>query len=93
MLLAVLLFANMGSGPSLDAFIVEVNEMVLSGQPMPPAFLREVQRLPSASDRLQALVYLRRSGLFSGSVLPLDKILGLPDSEQNMSIGDNADES
>lgn len=61
--------------PALDAFTAEVDRIVLAGRQMPPALLLDVARLPSAGDRMLALVYLRRSGLLTGPAVSLDQVV------------------
>lgn len=78
MLFVALLAAGLSSdvaGPDFEDFVAEADRLVLSGRPMPAAFLLDVKRLPEASDRMRALVYLRRSGLLTGPALSLDDIV------------------
>lgn len=75
MWLAAFLAASLSSDPavpSLDAFMAEVDRIILSGRQMPPAMLLDVARLPDVGERMTALVYLRRSGLLTGPPVPLD---------------------
>lgn len=69
--LAAGLSADPGA-PSLDAFMAEVDRIILSGRQMPPALLLDVARLPDAGQRMKAVVYLRRTGLLTGPPVPLD---------------------
>ncbi|MDO5605155.1 MAG: hypothetical protein Q4G25_08350 [Paracoccus sp. (in: a-proteobacteria)] len=76
MLFAVLTgIALEASTPSenLIALQAEIDGLVLSGQRMPAAFLLELERLPDAAERMQVIVYLRRSGLMTGREVPLDR--------------------
>lgn len=82
MWLAAFLAASLGGDPDiapLDAFTKEVDRIVLSGRQMPPALLLDVSRLPSAGDRMMALVYLRRTGLLTGPLVSLDRTVFLND--------------
>lgn len=78
MLLAMLLSATIsepaGAG-SLADFTAEIDRILLSGRPMPPALLLDLDRLENASDRMLAIVYLRRSGLMTGPEVPLERLL------------------
>ena len=78
MLLAAILSAGLAASagpPSLAGFTAEVDRLVLSGRPMPPALLLDIARLPDAGDRMLALVYLRRAGLLTGPAVSLDRIV------------------
>lgn len=77
MVLAGVLAAGLASAPGLDALIAEIDRIVLSGRPMPQALLLDVRRLPDAGDRMQAVIYLRRSGLLTGSAVSLDDVVFL----------------
>ena len=75
MRLAAFLAAGLSSDPGvppLDAFMAEVDRIILSGRQMPPAMLLDVARLPDVGKRMMALVYLRRTGLLTGPAVPLD---------------------
>ncbi len=72
MILAALLTAGLAGAPGFDALTAEIDRLVLTGRPMQPALLLDVRRLPDAGDRMKALIYLRRSGLMTGPVVPLD---------------------
>ncbi|MFD1796704.1 hypothetical protein FQV27_12785 [Paracoccus aurantiacus] len=74
-LLAGILAAGLAGAPGLPEIIAEIDRLVLSGRQMPAAFMLDVRRLPDAGDRMQALVYLRRAGLLTGSAQPLDGIV------------------
>ena len=77
MMLAAVLAAGLAAAPGLDALTAEIDRMVLAGRPMQPALLLDVRRLPDAGDRMQALIYLRRSGLLTGQALSLDEMVFL----------------
>lgn len=77
MVLAGILAAGLASAPGFDALIVEIDRVVLAGRPMPPALLLDVRRLPDAGDRMRAVIYLRRSGLLTGSAVSLDDVVFL----------------
>ena len=65
------------SAANIRALTAEIDRMVLAGRPMQPALLLDVRRLPDAGDRMQALIYLRRSGLLTGQALSLDEMVFL----------------
>lgn len=73
MILAAFLTAGLAAAPGLDALTAEIDRLVLAGRPMTPALLLDVRRLPNAGDRMQAIIYLRRSGLLTGSAVPVDQ--------------------
>lgn len=77
MILATFLTAGLAAAPGLDALTAEIDRLVLAGRPMTPALLLDVRRLPNAGDRMQALIYLRRSGLLTGPAVPLDQTVFL----------------
>lgn len=77
MVLAGVLAAGLASAPGFDALIAEIDRIVLAGRPMPQALLLDVRRLPDAGDRMQAVIYLRRSGLLTGSAVSLDDVVFL----------------
>lgn len=82
MWLAALLAAGLNgdpAAPQLDAFMAEVDRIILSGRLMPPAMLLDVARLPTAGERMMALVYLRRAGLLTGPAVALDGTVFLSD--------------
>ncbi|WP_313135981.1 hypothetical protein [Paracoccus jeotgali] len=77
--LATGLSATVASGQGLDDLTAEIDRLVLSGRSMPPALLLDLRRLPDAGQRMQAVVYLRRSGLLTGGPLDLDDVVFLPE--------------
>ena len=76
-MLVAALAAGLAAAPGLDALTAEIDRLVLAGRPMRPALLLDVRRLPDAGDRMQALIYLRRSGLLTGPALSLDEMIFL----------------
>ena len=98
MMLAAVLAAGLAGAPGLDALKAEIDRMVLAGKPMQPALLLDVRRLPDAGDRMLALIYLRRSGLLTGSALSLDETVFLRPASSPMAMmpaphEDSADEN
>ena len=91
MVLAAILAVGLAVTPSLDAFTAEIDRLVLAGRPMRPALLLDVQRLPNAGQRMQALIYLRRSGLLTGPAISLDDVVFLKGTTP-ISHEDSADE-
>lgn len=77
MVLAGFLAAALTAAPGLDDMIAEIDRLILSGRPMPAALLLDVRRLPSPEERMQAVIYLRRSGLLTGAPLSLDELVFL----------------
>jgi hypothetical protein len=74
---AAILAAGLTAAPGIDALTAEIDRLVLAGRPMQPALLLDVRRLPKAADRMQALIYLRRSGLLTGPAVSLDEMVFL----------------
>ncbi|WBU53136.1 hypothetical protein [Paracoccus sp. SCSIO 75233] len=76
MILAAILSSALVSvepAEDLDTIKSEVNRLVLAGASIPPDFLLRVQRLDDPADRMDAVVYLRRSGLMTGPAVSLDR--------------------
>ena len=91
MMLVAVLTAGLAATPGLDALTAEIDRLVLAGRPMRPALLLDVRRLPDAGQRMQALVYLRRSGLLTGPAISLDDVVFLK-AATPISHEDSADE-
>ncbi|WBU56730.1 hypothetical protein [Paracoccus sediminicola] len=98
MLAAVLLSGSIGfgaQGQGFEELTRVIDGLVLSGRSLPPAFLLDVERLPSASDRMLALIYLRRSGMLTGDPVALDELVfdgpAPTDAEPWEGIAQNAD--
>ncbi len=70
-----LLAAAMAGVLGFDDLRAEIDRIVLSGRSMPKAMMLDVRRLPSASERMLAIAYLRRSGLLSGTAVDMEKIV------------------
>lgn len=62
----------------LEAFTSDASAMLLEGREL-PADYRHRLRAMSPGDRLQAIVFLRRSGLLSGDLWSLEDILRPPE--------------
>lgn len=74
MILAALLSTALaGEPPSLAQIQQDIDQLVLSGRPIPPDFLLQLSELPKSGDRMLVLVYLRRAGLLTGATVPLDR--------------------
>lgn len=58
----------------LEAFTNDASVMLLEGRGL-PADYRHRLRTMSPGDRLQAIIFLRRSGLLSGDIWTLEDIL------------------
>lgn len=57
-----------------EALIAEATDAILAGEPMPLDMETRMRDLPPG-ERLRVLVFLRRSGLFSGPEWPIDRVL------------------
>lgn len=66
--------AEMPMLPEAAAFASEAAGWLLEGRNLPPDYRLRLMRMPPEA-RLQALVFLRRSGLLTADAWPLDDIL------------------
>lgn len=57
-----------------DALIAQATQWLLAGEDLPVDMNVRLARLPPA-ERIRVLVFLRRSGLFTGPDWPIDKLL------------------
>lgn len=57
-----------------DALIAQATQWLLEGKDLPVDINLRLARLPPA-ERVRVLVFLRRSGLFTGPDWPIDKLL------------------
>lgn len=62
------------ASPELSAFTEEASAWLLEGEPLPRDYRLRLMRMHPA-DRLQAIVFLRRSGLLRGDVWRLEEVL------------------
>lgn len=63
-----------------DAMIAQAKDWLLNGEALPPDMDSRLRRLPPG-ERMRVLVFLRRSGMFSGPDWTIDKILAPAESE------------
>lgn len=73
---ALTLIATMAqtSAPALTDFQAEINALLLDGLPLPPDYPHRLRAMPPAQ-RIEALIYLRRTGMLTGRVWPLVDLL------------------
>ncbi|WBU63958.1 hypothetical protein [Paracoccus aerodenitrificans] len=75
--------------PELAEMTEEIDALVLAGKAVPPDFLLRVRRMASPEERMQIVVYLRRSGLLTGPALDLHRYVfnaesGTSQTDRNM---------
>lgn len=70
-----LLTSALVEAPTLARVTERIDELVLSGQSLPPDMILTVSRLPQPADRVLALVYLRRAGLLTGDPVEIGPLL------------------
>lgn len=63
-----------GLSPDLEIFLDEAKHWLLEGDVAPPDVLMRLQHL-APGDRLLAIAYLRRIGVYDGPVVPTDALL------------------
>jgi len=63
-----------GQEPARDALIREATEWLLNGEDLPRDLDERLMRL-SPSDRIEALVFLRRSGMLIGPAWSAERLL------------------
>lgn len=63
-----------GQEPARDALIRDATEWLLNGEDLPRDIDERLMRLPP-SDRVEALVFLRRSGMLIGPAWTADRLL------------------
>ncbi|AGT07451.1 hypothetical protein [Paracoccus aminophilus] len=82
LLLPVFLLADapLGDAGPREALIAEALEALLDGRSL-PADTDEQLRALSPADRLEVLVFLRRSGLLIGPTWPVERLLAPGSSE------------
>lgn len=72
---AVTAFADLPDlSPDMMLFAQEASGWVLEGQSLPPDYRQKLHAMAPA-DRLQAIIFLRRSGLLNDDVWPLEDVL------------------
>lgn len=79
MILALLVSAAMSTADATapsgaDALIAQATEWLLAGEDLPVDMDLRLRRLPP-DQRIRVLVFLRRSGMFTGPEWPIDKLL------------------
>lgn len=79
MILALLVSAAMSTADTAvpvdaDALIAQATEWLLAGEDLPVDMDLRLRRLPP-DQRIRVLVFLRRSGMFTGPEWPIDKLL------------------
>lgn len=57
-----------------EALIAQATDWLLNGESLPPDMDRRLQSLPPG-ERMRVLVFLRRSGMFTGADWSIEKIL------------------
>lgn len=77
LLIATALAAGAPSGNAASArddLIQEATELLLSGEALPPDINLRLMELAPA-DRIEVLIFLRRSGMLTGPGWPIDRLL------------------
>jgi len=57
-----------------DSMVSDAKDRLLHGEPLPSDLDERLMRL-NPSDRIEVLIFLRRSGLLSGPAWPADRLL------------------
>jgi hypothetical protein len=60
--------------PTRDGLIAEATDLLLNGEPLPSDLDSRLMQL-SPADRIEVLVFLRRSGLLTGPGWTIDRLL------------------
>ncbi|MTH36554.1 hypothetical protein GL279_18365 [Paracoccus limosus] len=71
---AALSGAGANAPAEADALIAQATEWLLAGEDLPVDMDLRLRRLPP-EERIRVLVFLRRSGMFTGPDWPIDKLL------------------
>ena len=69
--------AGASETPTLDSFTADIGVMILDGRDLPRDYRSRLLKM-SPADRLQAIIFLRRSGLLKGDIWDLEDILRPP---------------
>lgn len=79
-LTAALLIA--GASPQAQAYADEAQNRMLAGQGLPRDFRRDLAGLAPV-DRYAVVIWLRRAGMLTGPVIPIDEMLApLPEAAE-----------
>ncbi|RNF32909.1 hypothetical protein A7A09_019770 [Paracoccus methylarcula] len=62
------------TSPEVSAFMEEASAWLLDGKGLAPNYRQLLQQMEPA-DRLQAIIFLRRSGLLTGDIWSLEDVL------------------
>ena len=76
--LAALIASPAAGAPTLPELMAEIDGFVLEGRNMPVDYLLRLRSLPQPAERMEALIYLRRSGLLRGPAVSLDNNVFIP---------------
>lgn len=60
--------------PSRDGLVRDATDRLLNGEPLPPDLNDRLIRL-SPSDRIEVLIFLRRSGMLTGPAWSIERLL------------------
>ncbi|RCW82868.1 hypothetical protein [Paracoccus lutimaris] len=60
--------------PTRDGLIAEATDLLLNGEPLPPDLDARLMEL-SPADRIEVLIFLRRSGMLTDPVWTVDRLL------------------
>ena len=79
--------AGASATPNFDSFTADMSAMILDGRDLAPDYRHLLMEM-SPTDRLQAIIFLRRSGLLKGGIWSMEDVLRPPVNQASDGAGE-----